>query len=70
MFQLTAEKLAGLRSHFAISNIGRGGRRYAPYVFTERNPIIAAMILGSTQERGGTVELTRLRAQRTFNLYI
>ena len=62
MFQLTAEKLAGLRSYFAISNTGRGGRRYAPYVFTERGAIMAAMILGSTQERVGTAELTRLRA--------
>ena len=34
MFQLTDEEFAALRSQFAISNEGRGGRRYLPYVFT------------------------------------
>ena len=34
MFQLTAEEVTYLRSQFATSNKGRGGRRYAPYAFT------------------------------------
>jgi hypothetical protein len=33
MFQLSAEEVTGLRSHFATSKPGRGGRRYAPYAF-------------------------------------
>ncbi len=35
MFQLTDEEWAVLRSQFVTSK-GRGGRRYAPYVFTEQ----------------------------------
>ncbi len=38
MFQLSEEEFAVLRSQFATSNEppGRGGRRYAPYAFTEQ----------------------------------
>lgn len=36
MFQLTRAEAEALRSQIATSNDGRGGRRYAPYVFTER----------------------------------
>jgi hypothetical protein len=40
MFVLTAEEATALRSQFATSNgesSGRGGRRYAPRVFTEHD---------------------------------
>jgi hypothetical protein len=47
MFQINAEELSNLRSHFATSSFGHGGRRYAPYVFTEHGAIMAAMILNS-----------------------
>ena len=47
MFQLTAEEVTGLRSQIATSNVGRGGRRYAPYAFTEHGAIMAATILNS-----------------------
>jgi len=36
MFRLTKEEAGSLRSQFAISNMGRGGRRYLPYAFTGR----------------------------------
>src|SRR3954470_17918744 len=36
MFQLRKEEAEVLRSQIATSNTGRGGRRYAPYVFTEQ----------------------------------
>ena len=36
MFQLDRAEAEALRSQIATSNDGRGGRRYAPYVFTER----------------------------------
>jgi hypothetical protein len=50
MFQLTAEEAAGLRSHFATSNgVGRGGRRYRPFAFTEHGAIQAANVLSSTR---------------------
>jgi hypothetical protein len=35
IFQLTAEEMDSLRSQFVTSNIGRGGRRYLPYAFTD-----------------------------------
>jgi hypothetical protein len=36
MFQLTKDEALALRSQSATSKDGRGGRRYAPYVFTEQ----------------------------------
>ena len=36
MFQLLATEWESLRSQFVTSNVGRGGRRYAPYAFTEQ----------------------------------
>ncbi len=36
MFRLYQEEENSLTSQFAISNIGRGGRRYLPYAFTEQ----------------------------------
>ncbi|MFZ5550306.1 MAG: ORF6N domain-containing protein [Pseudomonadota bacterium] len=50
MFTLTAEEFTALRSQFATSNDqspGRGGRRYAPRVFTEHGALMAATILNS-----------------------
>jgi hypothetical protein len=49
MFQLTAEELESLRSQNATSKGGRGGRRYAPYAFTEHGAIMAATVLNSEQ---------------------
>jgi hypothetical protein len=47
LFQLAAEEFAALRSQFVISNVGRGGRRYRPQVFTEHGALMAAAILNS-----------------------
>jgi hypothetical protein len=44
MFRLEADEVEALRSQIAISKPGRGGRRYAPYVFTEHGAIMAATI--------------------------
>lgn len=49
MFQLDDEEHAALRSQFATSNTGRGGRRYPPHAFTERGAIMAATVLNSTK---------------------
>ena len=48
VFQLKPEEVKALRSQFATSN-GRGGRRYAPYVFTEHGAIMAANVLNSSR---------------------
>ena len=46
-FQLTAEEFGSLRSQNATSNVGRGGRRYRPYVFTEHGVVMAATVVKS-----------------------
>jgi len=47
MFQLNLEEREFLRSQIATSKPGRGGRRYAPYAFTEHGAIMAATVLNS-----------------------
>lgn len=47
MFQLTAEEFRSLRSQIATASPGRGGRRHAPYAFTEHGAIMAATLLNS-----------------------
>jgi hypothetical protein len=46
MFQLTKVEEADLQSHTSTKP-GRGGRRYAPYAFTEHGAIMAATVLNS-----------------------
>jgi phage regulator Rha-like protein len=46
-FQLTLEEMDALRSQFATSNSGRGGRRYAPYAFTEHGVVMLSAVLTS-----------------------
>ena len=45
MFQLNDDEHAALRSQFATSEMGRGGRRYAPYGFTEHGAPMLASVL-------------------------
>ncbi len=47
MFQLTPEEHVSLRSQFAISKKGKGGRRYQPLVFTENGVAMLSSILNS-----------------------
>ncbi|WP_114937519.1 ORF6N domain-containing protein [Mucilaginibacter endophyticus] len=47
MFRLTNEEFDVLRSQFATSK--RGGRRYAPYVFTEHGILMLSSVLNSKQ---------------------
>src|ERR1044071_7186895 len=49
MFRLTKEETNSLRSQFAISNTGRGGRRYMPYAFTEQGVAMLSSVLNSEQ---------------------
>src|SRR5262245_30898989 len=48
MFQLSAEEFSSLRSQSGTSR-GRGGRRYAPYVFTEHGAIMVASVLNTSR---------------------
>ena len=60
MFQLTNEEWAALRSQTGISNAGRGGRRYAPYVFTEQGVAMLSGVLRS--KRAVAVNIAIMRA--------
>lgn len=46
MFQLDADEWESLRSQSVTSNTGRGGRRYAPYAFTEQGVAMLSSVLG------------------------
>lgn len=60
MFQLTSEEWAALRSQTGISKAGRGGRRYAPYVFTEQGVAMLSGVLRS--KRAVAVNIAIMRA--------
>jgi hypothetical protein len=60
MFQLSAEEFAALRSQTVISNIeGRGGRRTAPYAFTEQGVAMLSSVLGSARAIAVNIEIMR-----------
>ena len=46
-FQLSEDEHQVLRLQIATSNTGHGGRRYAPFAFTEHGAIMAATVLNS-----------------------
>jgi len=49
MFQLSPKDLHSLRFQTGTSNLGRGGRRYAPYAFTEQGIAMLSSVLRSTR---------------------
>lgn len=58
-FQLSAEEWASLRSQIVTSNAGRGGRRYAPYAFTEQGVAMLSSVLRSPRAIDVNVEIMR-----------
>ena len=59
MFQLSQDDLDNLRSHFLISSY-HGGRRYAPFVFTEQGVSMLSSVINS--ERAIEVNINIMRA--------
>lgn len=49
VFQISDQEFDDLRSQKATSNPGAGGRRYAPWAFTEHGVVAAAGVLNSPQ---------------------
>jgi hypothetical protein len=47
MFELSAAEWTALRSQFVTSTPHRGGRRYAPYAFTEQGVAMLSSVLPS-----------------------
>jgi hypothetical protein len=70
-FQLREQEFSVLRSQFATSNIGRGGRRYLPWAFSEHGIAMLAGILNSETAIQINIlivrEFIRMRAQVNSN---
>jgi hypothetical protein len=60
MFQLTNEECDSLRSQFVTSKIGKGGRRYLPYVFTENGVAMLSSVLNSEKAIQINVSIMRI----------
>ena len=58
-FQLTREEFTTLRSQIVTSNVGRGGRRYQPWAFTEHGVIMVASVLNSPIAVQASVRIVR-----------
>ena len=69
VFQLGPEECERLRSQFAISNIGRGGRRSPPFAYTEHGALMAASVLNSQEAIQMSVFVVRafLRMRAALN---
>lgn len=58
MFRLTSEEWSILRSQFVTSS-RHGGRRYAPYAFTEQGVAMLSSVLGSAHAIAINIEIMR-----------
>jgi hypothetical protein len=59
MFQLTAKEFTNLRCQSGISSSGHGGRRHAPYAFTEHGVAMLSSILRSPRAVQVSIEIVR-----------
>ncbi len=59
MFQISTDEFTALRSQTVTSNTGRGGRRTAPYAFTEQGVAMLSSVLGSPRAIGVNIEIMR-----------
>ena len=68
MFQLNADEWNLLRSQSVTSKAGSGGRRYAPYAFTEHGVAMLSSVLNSARAIAVNIEIMRtfLRLRETI----
>jgi len=59
MFQLNSQEAEDLRSQIVISKKGSGGRRYAPYAFTEQGVAMLSGVLHSPRAIAVNVAIMR-----------
>ncbi len=59
VFELTQEEWSALRSQIATSNDGRGGRRFAPFAFTEHGAVMLANVLSSRRAIDASILIVR-----------
>lgn len=60
MFELTQLEYDSLRSQIGTSNIGRGGTRYLPMVFTEQGVAMLSSILNSKKAIVVNIQIIRI----------
>ncbi len=70
MFQLTAEEFANLRLQIGTSSL-YGGRRYAPYAFTEHGVAMLSGVLKSPRAVAVNIEIMRafIRLRQTLSAH-
>src|SRR2546426_12439583 len=70
MFQLSSREFRNLRSQIVISSL-LGGRRTAPYAFTEQGVAMLSTVLRSRRAIGVNIEIMRafVRLRRTISGY-
>ncbi|MEI7512425.1 MAG: ORF6N domain-containing protein [Candidatus Uhrbacteria bacterium] len=59
MFELSLNEAESLRSQFVTSNIGRGGARYLPVVFTEQGVAMLSSVLKSKRAIQVNIQIIR-----------
>ena len=59
MFQLSRDEVALLRSQSGISSAAHGGRRFAPYAFTEHGVAMLSAVLRSPRAIQVSIEIVR-----------
>jgi hypothetical protein len=59
MFELELEEWEAMRSQIVTSKPGRGGRRYAPYVFTEQGVAMLSSVLRTPRAIAVNIEIMR-----------
>jgi hypothetical protein len=59
MFELSAPEWTALRSQSVTSKLGSGGRRYAPYAFTEQGVAMLSSVLNSDRAIAVNIEIMR-----------
>lgn len=57
--RLTADEADSLRSQTVTSKVGRGGRRYLPFVFTEHGAVMLASVLNSAAAVAASIQVVR-----------
>jgi len=59
VFLLTTREWAALRSQTATASRGRGGRRSAPFAFTEHGAVMLANVLSSPRAVSTSIQVVR-----------
>jgi hypothetical protein len=62
-FQVDGQEVTALRSQIATSNVGRGGRRTLPWVFTEHGVVMLASVLNSRTAIEASIAIVRVFVQ-------